>query len=192
MISSQNTMNYLRNRFFSCSRAGRPAALLVAVVMFVVVALAVPAATLAAVGEGDRAAELVGAKDAKGRKVRLKSYRDKIVVVTFGASWCEPCKKELPAWEKLAKKYKGQGVVFLAVNIDKDLAKGKQFVKQAKLSAMRAVYEPDGASVESYDPPSMPTTYVIDQKGIVKHRHAGYRSGDDKKLAKMLDELLGK
>ncbi len=159
---------------------------------FTLSALVLPAISSAQVDKGDRAAELVAAKDNRGKRVKLRSYRKKIVVLTFGASWCKPCKKELPAWEKLAAKYKGKGVVFLAMNIDKDSAKGKKFMKQANLKAMRAIYEADGATVESYEPPTMPTTYVIDGRGIVRHRHAGYRSGDEKKLAKELDKLLAK
>lgn len=150
----------------------------------------VPAVSFAKVERGDRAADFVAAKDDRNRRVKLKQYRGKIVVITFGASWCKPCKKELVAWEKLARKYKERGVVFLAVNIDKDVAKGKAFMKKAKLKAMRAVYEPGGTTVESYDPPTMPTTYIVDQRGIVRHLHAGYRSGDEDKLAGQLDKLL--
>ncbi len=151
-----------------------------------------PATADAGVDVGDRAAELVGAKDGRGRRVKLKSYRGKIVVLTFGASWCKPCKKELPAWETLAKKYKGKGVVFLAVNIDKDIAKGKKFVKKARLRAMRAAFEPSGATVESFDPPTMPTTYVIGKRGVVRERHRGYRKGDEQHLSKVLDKLLAR
>ena len=153
---------------------------------------ALPGQALAEVAEGDRAAEFVAAKDKKGKRVKLKSYRGKIVVLTFGASWCKPCKKELPAWEKLAKQYQDKDVVFLAINIDKDTEKGKAFVKKAKLKVMRAAFEPDGGTVETYEPPAMPTTYVIDARGIVRYRHSGYRSGDAKKLAKKLDKLLAK
>ena len=142
------------------------------------------------VNVGDRAPELVQAKDGRGKRVKLKGYQGKLVVLTFGASWCKPCKKELPAWDKLARKYKG--VVFLAVNIDKDPAKGKGFIKEAKLGAMQAAYEPDGATVESYEPPTMPTTYVIDSRGVVRYRHEGYRAGDEKELGTRLDALLAK
>ncbi len=141
---------------------------------------------------GDRASEFVNAKDERGRRVKLRSYRNKIVVVTFGASWCKPCKKELPAWESLAKRYQNKNVVFLAFNIDQDLGKGKEFMKKASLSAMRAVYEQDGSTVQSYSPPTMPSTYVIDKRGIIRHLHAGYRSGDEKKLAAELDQLLSR
>lgn len=142
------------------------------------------------VNVGDRAPELVQAKDGRGKRVKLKGYQGKLVVLTFGASWCKPCKKELPAWDKLARKYKG--VVFLAVNIDKDPAKGKDFIKEAKLGAMQAAYEPDGATVESYEPPTMPTTYVIDGRGVIRYRHEGYRAGDEKELGTRLDALLAK
>lgn len=142
------------------------------------------------VNVGDRAPELVQAKDGRGKRVRLKGYQGKLVVLTFGASWCKPCKKELAAWDKLARKYKG--VVFLAVNIDKELAKGQDFIKEARLGAMHAAYEPDGATVESYEPPTMPTTYVIDGRGVVRYRHEGYRAGDEKELGAKLDALLAK
>lgn len=154
--------------------------------------LLLPATAAAAVGAGDRAAEFIAAKDGRGRRVKLKQYRNKIVVITFGASWCQPCKKELPAWESLARKYKSRGVVFVAMNIDTDLVKGKQFIKEAGLKAMHAVYEPGGDTVKSYDPPTMPTTYVVDQRGIVRYLHTGYRKGDAKELAAQLDKLLAK
>ncbi|GAB4511938.1 MAG: hypothetical protein Tsb0020_29840 [Haliangiales bacterium] len=141
---------------------------------------------------GDRAPAIKGARDARGKRTSLKSYRGKVVVVTFGASWCKPCKKELPAWEKLAASYRDRGVVFLAVNIDKDAAKGKKFMGKAKLRAMRALYDSSGATAELYSPPTMPTTYVIGPRGIIRYRHAGYRAGDEKELAKKLDQLLKK
>lgn len=147
----------------------------------------------AKVNKGDRAAEFVAVKDQSGRKVKLKSFRNKnVVVLTFGASWCKPCKNELPAWDKLAARYKNKGVVFLAVNIDKELDKGKSFVAEAKLQSMRALYEPEGTTVEAFDPPTMPTTYVIDTSGIVRAVHAGYRAGDESKLAAELDRLIKK
>ena len=147
---------------------------------------------LAEAKRGDRASEFINVKTADGKKLKLKSLRGKWVVVTFGASWCEPCEKELPAWEKLAKKYKDKGVVFIAVNIDTDKAEGIKFIKKAKLSAMRAVYEPEGSTVESYDPSKMPTTFIIGPKGIIRHVHHEYHPGDDKKLSKALDDLMKK
>ncbi len=148
-------------------------------------------AAAAEVRRGGRAAELIAVKSAEGKRLSLKSLRGKPVVLTFGASWCKPCGEELPAWDKLAKAYAGR-VTFLAVNIDKEPAKGKRFVAKAKLRHMLVGFEPRGATVEAYDPATMPTTFVIGPSGIVQAVHEGYRAGDEKKLAATLDALLAK
>ncbi len=143
----------------------------------------------AKVRKGDRAAEFVSVKDGAGKRASLKKYKDQVVVLTFGASWCKPCGKELPAYEKLAKSYDSKKVVFLAVNIDTKTSKGKAFMKKAGLSTVVGLYDPKASTVESYDPPTMPSTFVI-KKGIVRHVHAGYRKGDVAKLKKVIDKTL--
>src|SRR5688572_12841229 len=120
----------------------------------------------AEIRKGDRAAEFVQVKDRSGKRVSLKKFKDRIVVLTFGASWCAPCKKELPALEKLAAGYEGKKVVFMAVNIDTEADKGVQFMKQAGLKRVLALYDPKGSTIQSYDPPKMPTTFVI-SRGVV-------------------------
>jgi peroxiredoxin len=144
----------------------------------------------AGVREGDRATDFSSLKDFNKKRVKLKQYRGKVVVLTFGASWCKPCKKELPALEKLSRKYSKKKVQFLAVNIDESKAEGLAFVKRSGPKNVRALYDKAQSSVKAYDPPKMPSTYVIDQKGIVRHLHAGYNSGDDKKIAKHIDKLV--
>ena len=143
----------------------------------------------AKVRKGDRAVDFVSVKDASGKKVSLKSYKKQVVVLTFGASWCKPCGKELPAYEKLAATYDKKKVIFIAVNIDSKVSKGKAFMKKAGVSTVLGLFDPKSSTVESYDPPSMPSTFVI-KKGIVKHVHAGYRAGDVDKLKKVIDSNL--
>jgi thiol-disulfide isomerase/thioredoxin len=143
----------------------------------------------AKVREGDRAGKFVSVKDAAGKAFKLKKYKDRIVVLTFGASWCKPCKKELPAFEKLAKKYDKKKVIFVAVNVDSKLSKGKAFAAKAGLKKVVALYDPKSSTVESYDPPTMPSTYII-KRGIVKKVHAGYRSGDISKIEKFINKEL--
>jgi peroxiredoxin len=145
----------------------------------------------AEVRKGDRALDFVQVVDGAGRRVSLKSFRDQVVVMTFGASWCEPCKRELPAMEKLARRYQQRGarVVFVAVNIDNEPAKGRKFMEQAGLRAVRALFDSQKSTVVSYDPPKMPSTFII-RGGIVRHVHAGFSSGDEAALAAVIDREL--
>ncbi|MBZ0235825.1 MAG: TlpA family protein disulfide reductase [Deltaproteobacteria bacterium] len=166
----------------------RPLVALALACLLVCLAAAVAAAE---VKEGDRAPELDGAKLENGKAFRLKGYRNKWVVLTFGGSWCKPCKKELPAWDKLAAKWAGK-VTFVAVNLDNDKAKGKKFMDGLKLKKMVRVYAPEEstAAADVYSPPKQPSSYVIDPRGIVRELHEGYSSGDDKKMDRLLQSLV--
>jgi peroxiredoxin len=147
-------------------------------------------ATTSVTKPANPAPEFEGVVTAGGDDVTLESYRGNLVVITFGASWCEPCKKELPAWEKLAKRYQDEGVVFIAVNTDEDEGAGKRFMNRANLEVMHAVFDSSGATVEKYDPAKMPTTFVIGPNGSIQHVHHEYHPGDEDDLAKVLDSLL--
>jgi thiol-disulfide isomerase/thioredoxin len=141
------------------------------------------------VRKGSRATELKQAVNGAGKRVTLESQKAPVLVLTFGASWCAPCKKELPALEKLAKRYARTDVAFVAVNIDSTIAKGKTFMKQAGLKRVLAVYDPKNISVRSYAPPTMPSVFIMNE-GVVKHVHPGFRSGDERKLKKAIDREL--
>lgn len=172
--------------------------LVITLVAAVAVAVAPVAAAAGGGAEvGSRAPEFDnGAVTAKNKPFRLKSLRGQWVVVTFGASWCKPCKAELPAWDKLAKQYAGK-VTFVAVNIDNDRKRGEKFVEKLKLRNMVIVYSPEESTstADNYvggDDPKFPTTFVIDPKGVIRHVHPTYTKGDEKKLAAKLDELRKK
>jgi thiol-disulfide isomerase/thioredoxin len=165
-----------------------------AAVLSVLVAFAA-APAVAAVEAGDRATELVSVKSRSGGKpLKLKAFRGKVVVLTFGASWCKPCKRELPAYDKLAKKYRDAraNVAFLAINIDRDAANADKFLREAGgVRNMHVGFDPQGQTVDKYEPGTMPTTYIIDARGIVREVHAGFEKGDEAKIAASVDRLLG-
>jgi thiol-disulfide isomerase/thioredoxin len=158
----------------------------------VLCALALAAGTAAAeVKEGDRAPELENARTADGGKFRLKAQRGQWIALTFGGSWCKPCKKELPAWDKLAARYRGK-VLFVAVNIDLDPGKGKKFLDQLKVVHLTRVFMPENktTSVDTYDPGTFPSTFLVDPNGVVRVVHKGYSSGDEGAFARRIDGLL--
>lgn len=151
---------------------------------------AVPRAE-ARVKKGEVAPELDGAKDLAGKPFQLREYRGRWVVLTFGASWCKPCKKELVAWDKLAVKWAGK-VTFVALNLDNDPAEGKKFMERLKLRTMRQAFAPEStvAVADIYEPPTQPTTYLIDPKGLVRELHEGFVAGDEAKLDRRLVALV--
>jgi thiol-disulfide isomerase/thioredoxin len=101
------------------------------------------------VGVNDRAPELdSSAKTASGKAIKLADKQGGWVLVTFGAKWCKPCKKELPAWDKLAKKYKGK-VLFVAVNINNKKKDGETFMKGLKIKNMLVVYSPQSSTTSA-------------------------------------------
>lgn len=144
----------------------------------------------AEVKKGDPFVEL-DAKTAAGKHFRLKDMAGKWVLYTFGASWCEPCHKELPAWDKVAPKFAGK-VLFVTVNINNKQAEGKEFIDSLKLKHLFPVFLPDEASpaLKAYDPDRMPSTFVIDPKGIVRLVQYGYTKGDEDQLVATLTELI--
>ncbi len=142
---------------------------------------------------GAEAPALAKLTDGAGKELPAPRFSGRVVVVTFGASWCEPCAKELPALEKLAGRYytRKAKVLFIAVNVDNERDKGKEFVRAAGLRRVHAAYDASKSAVESYDPPKMPSVFVI-TNGVVAHVHAGYEKGDEKKIARVIDQELSR
>lgn len=157
-----------------------------------VVLLAGSVAHADALKVGDRLAELDVAVDANGKAFKLKSIAG-WRLVTVGASWCKPCAKELPTWDKLAPEFKGK-VTFVAINIDDDIGDGKKFNKKLKLQNLRLVYLPadKSASVAKYGSDNMPTTFVADPQGVVRYVRAGFEKGDAAGETKKMREALTK
>jgi peroxiredoxin len=142
----------------------------------------------AGVGKGQKAPDFA-LPTLKGPTLSLASLRGKVVLVDFWAQWCEPCKKELPELDKLAKSYAGKGVVVLAVNIDKQRGNAERLVKQLGLG-LDVLLDPAGSVAASYDPPKMPSSFVVDKKGIVRFVNEGFDGpADVEKFKKELDEL---
>jgi thiol-disulfide isomerase/thioredoxin len=140
---------------------------------------------------GDRVAELDTAVDAGGKAFRLKALKG-WKVISFGASWCKPCAKELPAWDKIAPSWKGK-VAFIAVNLDSDIEAGKAFHKKLKLKNMLLAHlSPDSAIAAKYGSDKMPTTVLADPEGVIRYIHGGFEKGDVNGEVKKMQGTLQK
>lgn len=128
--------------------------------------------------------------DAAQKTIRLGELRGKVVLVDFWASWCEPCLRELPELEKLHRQLEKRGVVVIGVNIDRERKNASELITRFKLTFPN-VFDPAGKTVELYDPPKMPTSYVIDAQGNVRLINEGFSGPEDiAKLRATIEQLL--
>lgn len=133
----------------------------------VALAIAGMAGGRAAAG-ADAGATLAGHELASldGGKTRLSALRGDVLVVNFWATWCAPCRKELPLFDRWNAEWNGRGARVVAISIDKDARKAKRFAEEMKLSLTVLHDGPDGLA-RSLDLPSVPCTYLLDQNGKV-------------------------
>jgi peroxiredoxin len=148
------------------------------------------ALSAAALSAGSRAPEIELA-DLSGKVVKLSDLKGKVVLVDFWASWCVPCKEELPVLESLHKKYAADGLVIIGVNADSERDNMTKFLRRTKLS-FTVVHDVERKVAGRYAPSKMPSSYLIDRSGLVRYVHAGYRAGDGEKLESEIKSLLGR
>lgn len=131
----------------------------------------------------------IGLTDLAGKRVDVASLSGKVVILDFWASWCAPCKEELPQLEKLYKKYKDRGLVVVGISVDDDAENVKTFLKQMHLSFPIA-HDKGHVVADRFHPPRMPSSYIADRKGIVRHVHGGFRAGDERQMEAEITALL--
>lgn len=131
-------------------------------------------------------------KDLDGKGQSLKEYEGQVVFVNFWASWCPPCKQEFPEINELANEYKGQGLKVFAINVDKKVDRVNAFLEKIRVKpdALSILLDPIAGVVAQYVARSMPTSFVIDQKGIIRFVHFGYSEKDPAKWRMEVDQLL--
>jgi thiol-disulfide isomerase/thioredoxin len=131
----------------------------------------------------------IDAPDTTGAKVDLESLRGKVVLVDFWASWCGPCRDEMPVLEALHSKYAADGLVIIGVNLDRNPKKMKNFLEKSPVS-FRIVPDPKLEVASRYEPPGMPSGYFIDRRGALRHVREGFRKGDADDIEARLEALL--
>lgn len=159
-------------------------------VAFLLVVLPVVCAHPAhALGPGDAAPQFAAPALSGGDPIDLADFRGRVVLLDFWASWCAPCLTSLPKLDELRHEFGASDFRVVAVNLDEDLDRARRFLSKSAIGYPSAT-DPKGAIPERFGLGTMPTSYLIDRKGVIRYVHEGFRSGDEDELRKWILTLL--
>lgn len=129
--------------------------------------------------------------DMDGKQHRLSDYRGKIVVLNFWATWCPPCREEMPSMDRAHKKLIDDDIVILAINVGEDEDTIFKFTGDYPVD-FPLLLDRDGEVIKRYPVMGLPTTYIISAEGQVTHRAVGGRAWDDERLLNELRHMQKK
>ncbi len=138
--------------------------------------------------EGQVAPDFV-LRSATGENLRLSEYRGDVVLINFWATWCGPCRQEMPLLDDLYRRYQRVGFNLLGVNIDEDSRRAMQMVQELGVN-FPVLFDENKEVSKLYEVAAMPVTILVDREGIVRHVHHGYKPGYEEKYLTEIRSLL--
>ena len=138
---------------------------------------------------GQRAPQFAVESLVGDKNLSLSAYRGKVVYLDFWASWCAPCLVALPELEKLRKEFPATQFQVLSVNLDRDLDKARRFLRDHDVNYPSGS-DPEGSIADSYGLDTMPSSYLIDSKGVIRYVHRGFRASDIDEIRQHIRRLL--
>ena len=124
-----------------------------------------------------------------GQSVSLAQYKGQVVMLNFWASWCGPCRQEMPLLESIYKKYNRLGFTMIGVNVEPDSNAANEWLKATPVS-FPILYDKDSRVSKMYDVAGMPSTVIIDRTGKVRVLHRGYKPGDENEYLDSIRTLV--
>jgi len=126
----------------------------------------------------------------KGEAVSLDTFREQVVLVNFWATWCGPCRQELPALEALRQRYKDRGFDVVGVNVDSERANAAAFVEQFKLS-YTVLLDPEFTAAKQFGANAMPISYLVGRDGRVARVFTGFSKKKWPLMEAAVAEMVG-
>jgi len=123
--------------------------------------------------------------------VTLDGLRTKVVLVDFWASWCVPCRQSFPWLSTMSQRYGENGLVVVAINLDKDRDLAQKFLRQFSPPFIVA-FDPEGKTAEAFNVTAMPSSFLVSRSGRVVYSHAGFDLRDADTIEKQIKEEIGK
>lgn len=124
-----------------------------------------------------------------GQTLSLAQLKGQVVLLNFWASWCGPCRQEMPLLESIYKKYHKLGFTLIGVNVEPDSQAANAWLKQTPVS-FPILYDTQSTVSSLYGVDSMPSTVIIDRKGTVRLLHRGYQTGEENVYMDTLRSLI--
>lgn len=128
-------------------------------------------------------------KSRSGENLKLSEYRGDVVMINFWASWCAPCRQEMPLLEELYKKYNDLGFTLLAVNVEEDSSKADDLLGEV-LVTFPVLFDNTNKVSKLYNVVAMPSTVIVDRDGNMRYLHRGYLPGYEEEYNKQVKELI--
>ena len=162
------------------------AAALSAGLLIVVVAAVADSSTTQLVGQP---APDFALRSLDNENLRLSEHLGEVVVINFWATWCGPCRQEMPLLDEIYGKYRRAGLVLLSVNIDDTQDRAIEMARTLKVS-YPVLFDTRKEVARAYQIGTMPVTVLIDREGVVRHVSEGYKPGYEQRYTDQLRELL--
>ena len=124
-----------------------------------------------------------------GDTVSLAQLKGKVVMLNFWASWCGPCRQEMPLLDSMYKRYSSLGFTLVGVNVDANSKDAEAWLSKTPVS-FPVLFDRDSKVSAMYDVKAMPSTVFIDRKGNVRYLHKGYKPGDEGEYLNQIRALL--
>jgi peroxiredoxin len=140
----------------------------------------------AGISEGQRAPDF-SLETLEGDKISLSDYRGQIVLLNFWATWCAPCRAEIPAIEAVLDTHQGESLVVLGVNYQESRERVGLFVEELSMT-YPILLDETGKVMQTYRAPGLPMSVLLDEQGVIQHRHPGLLT--ESQLEAYLAELL--
>lgn len=128
-------------------------------------------------------------KSSTGENLRLSEYRGDVVMINFWATWCGPCRQEMPLLDELYSRYRRVGFNLLGVNIDDDSRRAMDMISELGVT-FPVLFDSRKDVSRLYEVDAMPVTIIVDREGNVRHIHQGYKPGYEQKYLDEVRSLL--
>jgi peroxiredoxin len=152
-------------------------------------AVVMASTAFAAAGDASGPAPAFTLTTLEGQPSGLSAYKGQVVMVNFWATWCGPCQQEMPLLDQMYKKYKGGGFTLIGVNVDKEAPAVKALLTRKPVS-FPVLLDPANSVSKAYHVDEMPSSVIIDRKGVIRYVHRGYKPGDENDYQDRIRQLI--